>query len=75
MDLVITDLGMPDVTGWDVARAAKARHPDLPIVLRTGWGDQVGAEAPADALVDRVLTKPVPRHTVLAVIAELTGPR
>jgi hypothetical protein len=35
----------------------------------------VGAEAPADALVDRVLTKPVPRQTVLAVIAELTGPR
>ena len=74
VDLVITDLGMPDVTGWDVARAAKARHPDLPIVLLTGWGDQVGAEAPADVLVDRVLTKPVPRHTVLAVIAELTGP-
>jgi PAS domain S-box-containing protein len=75
VDLVITDLGMPDVTGWDVARAVKARHPDLPIVLLTGWGDQVGAEAPADVLVDRVLTKPVPRHTVLAVIAELTGPR
>ncbi len=74
LDLVITDLGMPDVTGWDVARAAKARHPGLPIVLLTGWGDQVGAEAPADVLVDRVLTKPVPRHTVLAVIAELTGP-
>ena len=75
VDLVITDLGMPEVTGWDVARAAKARRPDLPVVLLTGWGDQVGAEAPADALVDRVLTKPVPRQTVLAVIAELTGPR
>jgi CheY-like chemotaxis protein len=75
VDLVITDLGMPDVTGWDVARAAKARQSDLPIVLLTGWGDQVGAEAPADALVDRVLTKPVPHRTVLAVIAELAGLR
>ncbi|HSB71793.1 MAG TPA: GAF domain-containing protein [Candidatus Methylomirabilis sp.] len=75
VDLVLTDLGMPEITGWDVARAAKAGHPDLPVVLLTGWGDQAGAEAPPGARVDRVLAKPVPRSTVLAVIAELTGPR
>jgi CheY-like chemotaxis protein len=74
LDLVLTDLGMPDVTGWDVARAAKARRPGLPVVLLTGWGDQVGMEAPPGVRVDRVLTKPVPRSTVLAVIAELAGP-
>ena len=75
VDLVLTDLGMPAVTGWDVARAAKARRPDLPVVLLTGWGDHVGAEAPPDVRVDRVLTKPVLRSSVLAVIAELAGPR
>jgi PAS domain S-box-containing protein len=75
VDLVLTDLGMPQVTGWDVARAAKARRPDLPVVLLTGWGDQTEAETSADAGVDRVLTKPVPRSTVLTAIAELTGPR
>jgi len=74
VDLVFTDLGMPEVTGWDVARAAKARRPDLPVVLLTGWGDQTALEAPMGAGVDRVLTKPVPRRTVLAVIAELAGP-
>ena len=56
-----------------MARAAKAHRPDLPVVLITGWGDQPEAEAPPDAGVDRVLTKPVPASTVLAVIAELTG--
>ena len=75
VDLVITDLGMPQVTGWEVARAAKARRADLPVVLLTGWGDQTEAEASADGDVDRVLAKPVPRSTVLAVIAELTAPR
>ncbi len=74
VDLVFTDLGMPEVTGWDVARAAKARRPDLPVVLLTGWGDQAALEAPLGAGVDRVLTKPVPRRTVLAAIAELAGP-
>jgi CheY-like chemotaxis protein len=75
VDLVITDLGMPQVTGSDVARAAKARRADLPVVLLTGWGDQTEAEASADGNVDRVLAKPVPRSTVLAVIAELTAQR
>jgi PAS domain S-box-containing protein len=74
VDLVLTDLGMPDVTGWEVARAAKARNPNLPVVLLTGWGDQAGAEAPQDVRVDRLLAKPVPHLTVLSVIAELTQP-
>jgi CheY-like chemotaxis protein len=75
VDLVLTDLGMPEVTGWDVARAAKARRASLPVVLLTGWGDQVGTEAPPDAPVDRVLAKPVSHQTVLAVIADLTEAR
>jgi len=75
VDLVLTDLGMPQVTGWEVARAAKARRPDLPVILLTGWGDQAETEASEDAGVDRVLTKPVPRSTVLAAIAELAGQR
>jgi PAS domain S-box-containing protein len=75
VDLVFTDLGMPEVTGWDVARAAKARCAHLPVVLLTGWGVQVATEAPSGVTVDRVLPKPVARRTILALIAELTGPR
>jgi CheY-like chemotaxis protein len=75
VDLVLTDLGMPDITGWDVARAAKTRNPALPVVLLTGWGDHVATEAPPGVHVDRVLTKPVSRHVVLGLIAELTTPR
>jgi PAS domain S-box-containing protein len=75
VDLVLTDLGMPEITGWDVARAAKSRHASLPVVLLTGWGEQVEAEAPLDACVDRVLGKPAPLSELLAVIVELTGER
>jgi CheY-like chemotaxis protein len=74
VDVVLTDLGMPDVTGWDVARAAKARRPDLPVVLLTGWGDHAGTDAPPDAPVDRVLAKPVARSTLLTVLSELVEP-
>ena len=73
VDLVLTDLGMPEVTGWDVARAARARNPNLPVVLLTGWGEHGGGEAAPVGLVNRILAKPAPLGDLLAVIDELTS--
>ncbi len=75
VDLVLTDLVMPEVSGWDVARAIKSRLPGLPVVLMTGWGDQVVKEASERGLVDRVLGKPFPLEEILRVIRELTADR
>ena len=55
-DIVLTDLGMPDMTGWEVTRAIKATHPSTPVLLITGWGDVM--EPPEGTLVDGVVTKP-----------------
>jgi CheY-like chemotaxis protein len=41
VDLVLTDLAMPGVSGWEVARACLDRQPDAPIGLITGFGDQL----------------------------------
>jgi CheY-like chemotaxis protein len=76
LDLVITDLGMPEVTGWDIIRAAKDHHPPLPIGLVTGWGDDPDGR-PADcSRPDFVLAKPV-SHSALRLalgrIAPLTA--
>jgi PAS domain S-box-containing protein len=45
-DLVFTDLGMPDMSGWEVAEKINEVRPGLPIALVTGWGtalDEVDA--------------------------------
>ncbi len=59
-DLVFTDLGMPGMSGWDLARALRARDPDVPIAIITGWGAEVDPaalhEAGADALVGKPFT-------------------
>ena len=73
VDVVLTDLGMPEVTGWDVAATVKARLPTCPVVLLTGWGDQRLDEPASRDLVDRVLHKPVRFQELLQVIAELTA--
>jgi PAS domain S-box-containing protein len=38
-DLIITDQAMPHMTGTQLASEARARRPDLPIVLATGYAD------------------------------------
>ena len=72
-DVVLTDLGMPDVNGWSVARSAKERWPQVPVGLVTGWGDDASLGTAADrATVDFILAKPVDRRTLTDTIARVT---
>jgi signal transduction histidine kinase len=63
-DLVITDLGMPDVTGWDVAEAVKQKSPETPVVLITGWGVQVDSAQRDKLGINGVIAKPFSRQTL-----------
>jgi signal transduction histidine kinase len=69
VDLVLTDLGMPGMTGWEVARAAKQRRPTLRVGLLTGWGEQPTAKPEDRAAADFVIAKPVTVDGLKAAIA------
>jgi PAS domain S-box-containing protein len=73
VDLVITDLGMPEMTGWEVAKQVKAAHPRIPVVLLTGWGDQMRETSVHQAHVDIVLGKPIRLDELQEAIAGLTA--
>jgi len=58
-DLLIADLRMPELTGLELIRAGRARHPELCCLLVTGFAtDEVVAEA-FEAGVQDLLQKPV----------------
>ena len=57
-DVVFTDLGMPEVNGWDLATAAKARRASTAVVLVTGWGFQLGEDMVVSSGVDLIMAKP-----------------
>jgi signal transduction histidine kinase/CheY-like chemotaxis protein len=57
-EIVITDLGMPDMDGHHVARAIKAESPHTPIIMLTGWGTIMKTEGESAPEVDAVLSKP-----------------
>ncbi|MGH7357593.1 MAG: ATP-binding protein, partial [Candidatus Rokuibacteriota bacterium] len=68
-DLVMTDLAMPGMSGWQVAKAVKAARPHVPVVLVTGWGVEVEAGDLQAHGVDRVMTKPFRYEDVQEVVA------
>jgi CheY-like chemotaxis protein len=69
-DVVLTDISMPGLSGWDVAEAVRKRFPSLPVGLVTGWGDQLDADRLARCAVSFVVAKPFRADDVLK---ELTG--
>ncbi len=50
-DMVVTDLGMPEMSGRELARRLRGDHPTLPIVLLTGHTDAEDQSEHADAVV------------------------
>jgi len=66
----VTDLGMPGMSGWKVAEAIKTMAPETPVILVTGWGDQVDLNSPAGRWVDSVLQKPFHMAEVAAAMAQ-----
>ena len=72
-ELVLTDLGMPEMTGWDVARIVRARKPGLPVILLTGWGEHLPDGEAGEGLVDRILGKPVRLAELLEAIRVITA--
>jgi signal transduction histidine kinase/ActR/RegA family two-component response regulator len=57
-DLVITDLGMPEISGWDVATMVKAMNPSTSVILMTGWGITLDKDKARHRGVDVIVAKP-----------------
>jgi len=76
-DLVITNVGMPEMSGWDVAERLRAGDPHVPVIFITGWGLQEEDQARCRRLgISALLFKPVPpqvlHRTVQVALATRT---
>lgn len=69
-DLVLTDLGMPECSGWEVAAAVKKIAPQTPVALITGWGLTIDRGKLEEAGVDLILNKPFQVVEVRRLVAE-----
>jgi CheY-like chemotaxis protein len=69
VDLVLTDLGMPGMTGTDLARSVRGRWPSLRIGLMTGWDETEAPAGEANSIVDFVIAKPFQLSALLSAYA------
>jgi two-component system, OmpR family, KDP operon response regulator KdpE len=67
-DLVILDLGLPDMQGLDLLRQIRARREDVPIVVLSSRGDETAKVEALDLGADDYVTKPFGMDELLARI-------
>jgi two-component system cell cycle response regulator CpdR len=72
-DLLLTDVKMPSMDG--IALATGRRHPDVAIMLTTGYADQRERAHELDALVHDVITKPFSVEQIKGAVREALATR
>jgi DNA-binding response OmpR family regulator len=68
-DVVLLDIGLPAVSGYDVAERIREKRGDkVLIVAITGWGQEKDLRRAEDAGIDHHFTKPVDFEALVALI-------
>lgn len=70
-DGVFTDVGMPGMSGWELAREIRQLNQTIPIAIITGWGEIVGSNEQRAAGVDWVVAKPFTADRVAELVREI----
>jgi two-component system KDP operon response regulator KdpE len=65
-DMVILDLGLPDIKGLDLLKTIRARNESVPIVVLSSRGDEAGKVEALDLGADDYVTKPFGMDELLA---------
>jgi two-component system CheB/CheR fusion protein len=72
-DVIISDIAMPGVDGWDVISAAKELPDPVKTILISGLGDAFDGKRCRKEGVDLYLSKPVALDALLSALAKLFG--
>jgi PAS domain S-box-containing protein len=74
-DIVLTDLGMPGLSGWEVCQRIKKIKQATPVGMITGWGMELSQDKMKEYGLDFILSKPFDFSQVIKVVSETIGLR
>ena len=70
-DLVITDMTMPGMTGKDLAQKLMDIRPEIPIILCTGFSDQIDEQSARDLGIELFIMKPIMISKIAQAIRDI----
>ena len=69
-DLIIMDIGMPDMNGYEVCKILRKNNFEIPIIAHTGWGSRSDKDKAYKAGFDDILVKPVDYEQYEALVSQ-----
>jgi CheY-like chemotaxis protein len=69
-DLVFTDLGMPGMSGWQVAEEVKKIRSNTPVALITGWKVELEESEKKEKGIDFMVNKPFQMNQILSLVQD-----
>ena len=72
--IIFTDLGMPGINGWELARKIREKSEDIPIILMTGWGLEISEKDIKKLKITELVSKPVTLETITHIVSRYIDP-
>jgi CheY-like chemotaxis protein len=68
IDLVISDMTMPGMTGIQLFEQVKKIQPDIPVIIYTGHSDQIDPKKAKELGIAALAMKPITKHMIARTI-------
>lgn len=75
IDVVFTDIGMPEMSGWELASEIRRRSKTIPLAIVSGWADAISCDARQAIKADWVVSKPFDIATIAGIANEVAARR
>jgi CheY-like chemotaxis protein/anti-sigma regulatory factor (Ser/Thr protein kinase) len=72
LDIVFTDIGMPEMSGWELASEIRKRSATIPLAIVSGWADAISCDARQAIKADWVVAKPFDIATIAGIAKEIS---
>jgi len=71
IDAVFTDIGMPEMSGWELVTEIRRRSKTVPLAIVSGWADAISVETRNTVNADWVIAKPFDINRISGIAQEI----
>jgi DNA-binding response OmpR family regulator len=71
-DGIFTDIGMPDMSGWELVTEIRERSKTVPIAIISGWADAISVQTKNAVNADWVVAKPFDINKISGIAEEIS---